>query len=107
MQKINYKILFLLTAITIGFTNCTKKLDEKIYREDINGNFYQKSDEVMAAFVLTYAFMQTHIYQVHFQVTEFSTDEACVPVLYGEYVDQGGQWLRLHQHTWTAADPWL
>lgn len=106
MQKINYKILPLLVAIAFCCSNCTKKLTETIYDRDTNSNFYQNSDEVMAAYVLPYAFIQTHIYQVHFQVTEFSTDEAVVPVLYG-YVDQGGQWIRLHQHTWTASDPWL
>ncbi|MBV9961043.1 MAG: RagB/SusD family nutrient uptake outer membrane protein [Parafilimonas sp.] len=106
MKKINYKLLPLLAVMVIGFSNCTKKLTETVYSSDTNSNFYQNADEVMAAFVLPYAYIQTHIYQVHFQVTEFSTDEACVPVLFG-YLDQGGQWIRLHQHTWTAADPWL
>lgn len=106
MQKINYKPLLLLIAIIACFSNCTKKLDEHLYSNETNEGFYKNADEVVAAYVLPYAFIQTHIYQVHFQVTEFSTDEACVPVLYG-YVDQGGQWIRLHQHTWTAADPWL
>ena len=106
MKKINYKILPLLALIMFCFSNCTKKLNETVFSADTPANFYQNADEVMAAFVLPYAYIQTHIYQVHFQVTEFSTDEACVPVLFG-YLDQGGQWIRLHQHTWTAADPWL
>ncbi len=106
MQKINYKILPLFVVMLLCFSNCTKKLNETVFSQDTNGNFYQNADEVMAAYVLPYAFIQTHIYQVHFQVTEFSTDEACVPVLYG-YLDQEGQWIRLHKHTWTAADPWI
>ena len=52
------------------------------------------------------AYIQTHIYQVHFQDVEFVTDEACVPVLFG-YIDQEGQWIRFHQHTWTAQDAWI
>jgi hypothetical protein len=106
MKKINYKLLFLLILTGVCFSNCSKKLNETLYSIDTNTNFYQNADQVMAAFVLPYAYMQTHIYQVHFQVTEFATDEACVPVLYG-YIDQEGQWLRLHQHTWTSTDFWL
>jgi hypothetical protein len=107
MKKINYILLPLLVAIVICFSNCSKKLDETLYSVVTDSGFFKNSDQVMAAYILPYAFIQTHIYQVHFQITEFATDEACVPVLYGAYVDQGGQWLRLHQHTWTAADPWL
>ena len=69
-------------------------------------NFYQSADQIVAAFVLPYSFLQTHIYQVHFQDVEFVTDEACVPVLFG-YVDQGGQWIRFHQHTWASPDSWI
>jgi starch-binding outer membrane protein, SusD/RagB family len=105
MKKINYKILLSLILIG-GFSNCSKKLDETLYSVDTNSNFYQNADQVMAAYVQPYAFMQTHVYQVHFQVAEFATDEACVPVLFG-YVDQEGQWLRLHQHTWTSTDFWI
>src|SRR3954452_7044366 len=106
MKKINYKILSLLILLTVCFSDCTKKLDETLYSVDTNANFYQNKDQVMAAYVQPYAFMQTHVYQVHFQDVEFVTDEACVPVVFG-YVDQEGQWLRFHQHTWTARDFWI
>jgi hypothetical protein len=108
MKKINKNtsILILLIAVMVCFSNCSKKLDEKIYSEETPGNFYQTADQVVSAYVLPYSFLQTHIYQVHFQVTEFTTDEACVPVLYG-YVDQEGQWIRLHQHTWSTPDNWI
>lgn len=106
MKKINYKILSLLILIAFSFTNCSKKLDETLYSVDTNTNFYQNKDQVMAAFVQPYAFMQTHVYQVHFQDVEFVTDEALVPVVFG-YVDQEGQWLRFHQHTWTSRDFWI
>ncbi len=106
MKRVNYKsLVFFLIAIA-GFSNCTKKLNETVFSEDTPGNFYQTADQVVAAYVLPYSFIQTHIYQVHFKVTEFTTDEACVPVLYG-YVDQEGQWIRLHQHTWSSSDPWI
>jgi hypothetical protein len=55
---------------------------------------------------MPYAFIQTHIYQVHFAVQEFVTDEAVAPVR-GGYVDQNGAWNRFHQHTWTTSEPWI
>jgi len=91
--------------IATGF-GCTKKLDEHIFSQDTPDNFYQTSDQVVAAYVLPYSYLQTHIYQVHFQDVEFVTDEACVPVLFG-YIDQQGQWLRFHEHSWAAPDTWI
>ncbi len=107
MKKINqYKSLLIILIITITGFCCTKKLDEQVYSEDTSGNFYQTANEVTAAYVLPYSYLQTHIYQVHFQDVEFVTDEACVPVLFG-YIDQQGQWIRFHQHTWASPDPWI
>lgn len=105
MKKSFYSIL-LFAAIVLCVTSCSKKLDEKLYGSTTAGSFYKSADQITAAYVLPYSYIQTHIYQVHFQDVEFVTDEACVPVLYG-YVDQGGQWIRFHQHTWSAQDPWI
>jgi hypothetical protein len=107
MKRIHFYSLLLLSSILISMEfSCTKKLDETVYSQDTPGNFYQNASQVTAAYVLPYSYLQTHIYQVHFQDVEFVTDEACVPVLYG-YVDQGGQWIRFHQHTWGPQDPWI
>ncbi len=107
MKNINrYTSLLLISIAIISITSCIKKLNETVYSEDTQNNFYQTSDQVTAAYVLPYAYLQTHIYQVHFQDVEFVTDEACVPVLFG-YIDQGGQWIRFHQHSWAAQDAWI
>lgn len=107
MKKIIYHISLLFVLLVIcGNFSCTKKLNENVFSQDTPGNFYQNADQVTAAYVLPYAYLQTHIYQVHFQDAEFVTDEACVPVLFG-YIDQEGQWIRFHQHTWSAADNWI
>jgi hypothetical protein len=107
MKKIiNHKplVAFVFTlALTFGGCN---KLDESLYSVETDQNFFQNAGQVMSAYVLPYSFMQTHIYQVHFALQEFSTDEAVVPVRYG-YVDQEGAWIRLHQHTWTSSDSWI
>ena len=95
--------IFLLAALILS--GC-KKLNENLYSVDTSDNFYQSANEVMAAYILPYSFIQTHIYQVHFSLQEFPTDEAVVPVRYG-YIDQEGAWVRLHQHTWTSSDSWI
>src|SRR5688500_20236488 len=97
-------VVFFITA-TLCFSGC-KKLDEKVYSVETTDNFFQTASQVMSAFVLPYSFMQTHIYQVHFALQEFPTDEAVVPVRYG-YIDQEGAWIRFHQHTWTSSDSWI
>ncbi len=107
MKRINHytSLLFVSIAVITVF-GCTKKLNETVYSQDTPGNFYQTADQVVSAYVLPYSFLQTHIYQVHFQDVEFVTDEACVPVLFG-YIDQEGQWIRFHQHSWAAPDAWI
>ena len=106
MKKSFYSIAFLFSSAIIVLTSCTKKLDETLYGSTTASSFYKSADQITAAYVLPYSYMQTQIYQTHFQDVEFVTDEACVPVLYG-YVDQGGQWVRFHQHTWSAQDAWI
>jgi hypothetical protein len=98
-------LMVFTVTLVIFFSSC-KKLDETTYSVETNENFYKDAGQVMSAYVLPYAFMQTHIYQVHFALQEFSTDEAVVPVRYG-YVDQEGAWIRLHQQTWTSSDAWI
>lgn len=106
MQKRYYTSLLIFLIAAVCCLSSCKKLDENLYSVETSDNFFRNKDEVMAAYVQPYAFMQTHIYQVHFALQEFSTDEAVVPVRYG-YIDQEGAWIRLHQHTWTSTDAWI
>ncbi len=106
MKNRFYKsLLACIMTVAVVASSCTK-LDEKLYSDADADNFFGSADEVMAAYVLPYSFMQTHVYQVHFALQEFPTDEAVVPVRYG-YIDQEGAWIRLHQHTWTSSDSWI
>jgi starch-binding outer membrane protein, SusD/RagB family len=108
MKTNNYinKVRLACLFTAIFFLSACNDLDETTYSVETSENFYQNADQVMAAYVLPYSFMQTHVYQVHFALQEFSTDEAVVPVRYG-YVDQQGAWIRFHQHTWTSSDFWI
>ena len=102
------KLLFLLLFIVMsgsGFLSC-KKLDEHVYTSETTSNFFQTKDQVMSSYVQPYAFLATHIYQVHFALSEFATDEAVAPERNG-YLDQNGMWNRLHQHNWVVNDAWI
>lgn len=99
------KVFLLLTAALLNFTAC-KKLDEKPYDLATSENFFKDANQLLAAYAMPYSFMQTHLYQVHFALQEFTTDEAVAPTR-GGYVDQNGAWVRFHQHTWTSLEPWI
>ncbi|MBA4168140.1 MAG: RagB/SusD family nutrient uptake outer membrane protein, partial [Chitinophagaceae bacterium] len=104
-NKLNNKWL-LISAITLLCVTSCKKLNEKLYSSTTADTFYKTSDQVIAAYLQPYSFMQTHLYQVHFPLQEFTTDEAVAPTR-GGYVDQNGAWERFHLHTWTSLEPWI
>ena len=105
-NNLNNKLLIAFFAATFfGLSSC-KKLDEKVYSAETSETFFKNADQVVSAYLMPYSFMQTHIYQVHFALQEFTTDEAVAPVR-GGYVDQNGAWIRFHQHSWTSSEPWV
>ena len=90
----------------LALTSCSKKLTETVYSASVPGNFYQTSAQVASAYVQPYAFLQSMMYDVHFTIEEFPTDEAVATVKNAQGYDDG-QWIRLHQHTWTATEPFV
>src|SRR5699024_4628215 len=105
-NKYYNKSLFIFFITTILCFSSCNDLEEEVYSAETSENFYQNADQVMAAYVLPYSFMQTHVYQVHFALQELSTDEVVAPTRNG-YEDQDGAWVRLHRHTWTSSDVWI
>jgi starch-binding outer membrane protein, SusD/RagB family len=108
MKKNTRYTIFLMAALALcllSLSGC-KKLDEQTYDAETSDNFYKNADQVLSAYLMPYSFLQTHIYQVHFALQEFTTDEAVAPTR-GGYVDQNGAWIRFHQHTWTSSEPWI
>lgn len=104
-NKLNKVLLALSASVLLGIGSC-KKLDENVYSSVTSESFFKSADQVLSAYLMPYSFMQTHVYQVHFALQEFTTDEAVAPVR-GGYVDQNGAWIRFHQHTWTSSEPWV
>ncbi len=109
MKKDKWILRLLVLPLFLAFLSipsCTKKLTEHVYSSETSGNYYATADQVTAAYVQPYSFLQTLIYSVHFAVEEFPTDEAVVTVKAGQGYENG-QWIRFHQHSWTSGEDFL
>ena len=98
--------LVILAMAMFCLSSCDVDLEEEVYSAETANNFYQNEDQVMAAYVMPYAFMQNVYDGGHFSLQELSTDEVVAPTRNG-YEDQNGAWVRLHKHTWTSSDVWI
>jgi hypothetical protein len=105
IRYINKPLMVFIIATALMVGGC-KKLDEKLYDKVTDENYFTTKNQVLSGYVMPYAFIQTHIYQVHCAVLDFVTHEAVAPVR-GGYVDQNGACNRFHQHTWTTSEPWI
>ncbi|MGB3541519.1 RagB/SusD family nutrient uptake outer membrane protein [Rubrivirga sp.] len=62
-------------------------------------NFYQTDTEVIAALSPVYSQLRATLWEYH-NMSQVSSDETIVPTRGGDWFD-GGDWLSLHQHSWT------
>ncbi|MDR2859200.1 MAG: RagB/SusD family nutrient uptake outer membrane protein [Mediterranea sp.] len=86
------------------FTSCTN-LDETIYHQITADNYYQTSDEVIAALMRPWGhFCGTMpVGQAPWLLQELAADGAawCQK---GRHGYDNGDWIRLHRHQWTAME---
>lgn len=92
-------------VIAFGINSCNN-LDEKVYSSTTTANYYQTTDQVMAAYSLPYSFLQFIHYDMHWSLVTFGTDEAVVTVKNNQGFENG-RWIQFHQHTWTSSLDWL
>lgn len=62
-------------------------------------NFYQTDIEVIAALSPVYSQLRATLWDYH-NMSQVTSDETIVPTRGGDWFD-GGDWLSLHQHSWT------
>ncbi len=98
------KIILSLALMVTFMPGCTD-LEEEIFSQVTAENFFQTEDELIsalgAAYTSLYGYMgTTSLYAAQ----EVSSDEMVVPTRGPDWGD-GGHWVRLHQHLWTAEDP--
>jgi len=106
VKKVFLKISIVYVFAALIFSGCAKKLQEHVYSDDTEDNFYTNATQVMAAYGLPYAFLQKVMYEIHFTMSELSTDEVVVTVKANEGYENG-QWIRFFQHQWTSQEPFI
>ncbi|MBE9510053.1 MAG: RagB/SusD family nutrient uptake outer membrane protein [Bacteroidetes bacterium] len=102
------KSVFLIRVIMIMFIvaafnqSCTK-LDEELYGEVTPDNFFQSEEEFISALGAAYTQFGNWAAGDPLSLQDCTTDEMVVPTR-GQDWDDGGNWRRLHLHSWTYED---
>ncbi|MEM9934480.1 MAG: RagB/SusD family nutrient uptake outer membrane protein, partial [Bacteroidota bacterium] len=92
-----------LGLFLIVFTQSCTDLDEELFDEVLEENFYQSDDEFIAALGQSYTTLYGYMGD-YFGLQEVSSDAMVVPTRGADW-DDGGHWRRLHQHQYNPLDP--
>jgi hypothetical protein len=105
----NKKVILILIFSTLLGINACNDLEENVYSDETTVNYYQNADQVMAAYLAPYTFLQNAVFEIHWSLLAFSTDEAAATVKVGESWEwnDAPRWTQLHQHTWTSSLDWI
>jgi len=95
--------LLLVAAVGISFTQSCTNLDEELFSEVTNDNFYKTEEEFISALGAAYTRFGDYASNDPLSLHEVTTDEMVVPTR-GQDWDDGGAWRRLHLHSWTFED---
>ncbi len=95
-------LLAALLAPALGLAACTD-LSVDPFSSVTPENFYQTDTEVIAALSPVYSQLRATLWEYH-NMSQVSSDETIVPTRGGDWFD-GGDWLALHQHTWSPQHP--
>ncbi|HVF96288.1 MAG TPA: RagB/SusD family nutrient uptake outer membrane protein [Flavisolibacter sp.] len=110
LKKICQYTAVVLLLLTL---NACTKLEENVYSSLITDNFYNNKQEVLAAVLRPYTHANAWITPGQngwWRLSELSADQLAWPVK-GRHGQDGGQWIRMHYHTWQAGSdeiwsPW-
>ncbi len=91
--------LFIVAALSQSCTN----LDEELYSDVAPSNFFQTEEEFISALGAAYTQFGNYAADTPQQLQEMTTDEMTAPTR-GQDWDDGGNWRRLHLHSWTKED---
>lgn len=97
------KSVFLIAmSIAVFSISCTK-LDEKLFSEVTPANFFKSNAEIVSALGSAYAQLGGYTSGSVYNLQEVTTDEMVVPTRGSDW-DDGGNWRRLHLHSWKFED---
>lgn len=97
------KSVFLIALSIAVFSMSCTKLDEQLYSEVTPANFFKSEAEFVAALGSAYTQLGGYASGSVYNLQEATTDEVVVPTRGSDW-DDGGNWRRLHLHSWKFED---
>jgi hypothetical protein len=94
----------LIMLILSGLNQSCTNLDEELYDAVTPEDFFQTDEEFVSALGAAYTAFQGYASGDVYSLQEVTTDEMTVPTR-GQDWDDGGNWRRLHLHSWKYEDP--
>lgn len=96
------KAIMFVIVLVFPVMSCTN-LDEKLYTELLPDEFFQSEEEFLAALGTAYVRLGGYASGDVNNLQETTTDEMVVPTRGSDW-DDGGNWRRLHLHSWKYED---
>jgi hypothetical protein len=104
MKKIRYSLLIL---VIIWSSNSCTNLDEEVYSQITTENYYQTKESIFAALSRNYVqAFSTGWSGSHYLLQEVTADQLIIPTR-GKHGYNGGEYVRLHEHKWTAQENFI
>ena len=91
--------VFLVGLFVVAFNQSCTNLDEELYDQLTPDQFFQNEEQFVSALGEAYGRLQNYASNDPYSLDETSTDEMAVPTR-GQDWDDGGDWRRLHLHSW-------
>ena len=106
MKRIKQIATYTALALLPVFASSCTDLTENVYEEIITDNFYNNKNEVVSAVLRPYTHANawtTPGQNGWWRLSELSADQLAWPQK-GRHGYDGGNWIRLHYHTWLVDD---
>lgn len=97
------KSIFLVALAVAAFSTSCTDLDEELFSEVLPSEFYKNEAEIVSALGAAYTKLGGYASGDVNNLQETTTDEMVVPTR-GQDWDDGGNWRRLHLHSWKFED---
>lgn len=97
------KSIFLTAGALLAFSMACTNLDEELFSEVTQSSFYKSEEEFVSALGAAYSRLGGYASGDVYNLQEVTTDEMVVPTR-GQDWDDGGNWRRLHLHSWKTED---
>ena len=104
MKNLLKKKFFVLAIGLLFFAPACTDLDEELFSDVTDANFFQTDEEFIAALGQAYSSMtQIGNHSTLWSINEISSDEVVITTKGGDWFD-GGVLIQLHDHTFTPAN---